>query len=104
MPVRFLPDCDRHDRVMKSQRDDTEMTDSHTPSATEHLQKLAARGQHEPKLLTREEVIMLAAHVGKEHAGIEKDIAKKAEHNPEGVTADELRALCLHILGEKKVR
>ena len=80
------------------------MTDSHKPSATEHLQKLAARGQHEPKLLTREEVTMLAAHVGKEHAGIEKEIAKKAEHNPEGVTADELRTLCNHILGEKKVR
>ncbi|MCE2564007.1 hypothetical protein [Komagataeibacter sp. FNDCF1] len=83
------------------------MTDKPTAAASEHLHKLAERGLKEPKLLQKEEVIALAQHVGKEHgraSGTEHEIAKKAQHNPEGVSAAEIQALCAHITGERTAR
>ncbi|AZV38198.1 hypothetical protein CFR75_15925 [Komagataeibacter xylinus] len=83
------------------------MTDKPTAAAREHMHKLAARGLKEPKLLQKEEVIAIAQHVAKEHgraSGTEHEIAKKAEHNPEGVSAAEIQALCAHVTGERTAR
>ncbi|BCI66599.1 MAG: hypothetical protein ABF968_03510 [Acetobacter sp.] len=72
------------------------MAHDRAPHASSSLHDLARKATHSPKLLTKEEVILLAEHVlkGGEHATEqEKEIAKKATHNPEGMEASELALL-----------
>ena len=79
------------------------MTDK-PPHETGSLHALAERAVKEPKLLSRAEVTELADFVlkGGEHASEqEREIAKKARHNPEGMEKSDLVALARKILDRK---
>ena len=65
------------------------------------MHALAERAIREPKLLTKTEVTELADFVlkGGEHASEpEREIAKKARHNPEGMEKSDIVALARQIL------
>ncbi|MBB2157440.1 hypothetical protein HLH33_14135 [Gluconacetobacter diazotrophicus] len=79
------------------------MTDR-LPHETSSLHALAERAVKEPKLLTKAEVTELADFVlkGGEHASEqEREIAKKARHNPEGMEKSGIAALARQILERK---
>jgi hypothetical protein len=66
------------------------------------IKSVAARGLREPKLLTPDEIKLIAEYVAKEaHAtSVEAAAAKKALHDPSSVTEEELKTLSGHVLGE----
>lgn len=67
-----------------------------SPHASSSLHELARKAIYTQKLLTRDELVRLADHVLKsgEHATEEeREIAKKAHHNPEGLEASHITAL-----------
>ncbi|OUI87506.1 hypothetical protein [Acetobacter tropicalis] len=75
------------------------------PHETSSLYHLAERTLAQPKLATKAEVLELATFVlkGGEHASeVEREIARKAQHNPEGVTAVELQELATKVLAGRK--
>ncbi|GAN68367.1 hypothetical protein [Acetobacter orleanensis] len=79
------------------------MTDK-LPHETSSLHALAERATKEPKLLTKAEVTELADFVlkGGEHASEqEREIAKKARHNPEGVEKADIVTLARKVLDRK---
>lgn len=81
------------------------MPHDRAPHETSSLHHLAERALAQPKLATKAEVLELAGFVlkGGEHASeLEREIAKKAQHNPEGVTAPELQALATKVLAGRK--
>ncbi|BCK74705.1 hypothetical protein AA0242T_1648 [Acetobacter aceti NRIC 0242] len=74
------------------------------PHETSSLHALAERAVKEPKLLTKAEVTELANFVlkGGEHASeLEREIAKKAQHNPEGVEKSNIVTLARKVLDRK---
>ncbi|BCI67422.1 MAG: hypothetical protein ABF968_05730 [Acetobacter sp.] len=74
------------------------------PHETSSLHALAERAVKEPKLLTKAEVTELANFVlkGGEHASeLEREIAKKAQHNPEGVEKSDIVTLARKVLDRK---
>lgn len=74
------------------------------PYETSSLHALAERAVKEPKLLTKAEVTELANFVlkGGEHASeLEREIAKKAQHNPEGVEKSDIVTLARKVLDRK---
>ncbi|MBB2202232.1 hypothetical protein [Gluconacetobacter tumulisoli] len=80
------------------------MSHDPVPHVASSLRDLGPKAMRSPKLLTKEEITRIADHVlkGGEHATeLEKEIAKKATHNPEGVVAEELAMLGKKILKDK---
>lgn len=71
------------------------------PHETSAMHHLAEKAMKQPKLLTKEEVEKLADFVHKGGEGAtetQKEIAKKALRNPEGIEASEITALAKQIL------
>ena len=77
------------------------MSHAPLPHETSTLHKLAKKAKEQPKLLTKAEVEEIANFVlkGGEHATEhQKEIAKKAMHDPKGVEAHAIVALAEQIL------
>lgn len=76
------------------------MTDK-APHETSSLFHLAERALKQPKLATKEEVRELANYVlkgGVKAGEAEREVAKKAERNPEGVEASEIESLAKTVI------
>lgn len=81
------------------------MSNDHAPHESSSLHHLAEKAHRQPKLLTKSEVEELAHFVlnkGGEGATEEqKEIAKRALHNLEGVESSDITALATQILTRK---
>ncbi|GBR45433.1 hypothetical protein [Gluconobacter roseus] len=80
------------------------MSNDHAPHESSSLHHLAEKAHRQPKLLMKSEVEELAHFVLKGAEGAteeQKEIAKRALHNPEGVESSDITALATQILTRK---
>ncbi|WP_040509442.1 hypothetical protein [Gluconobacter morbifer] len=72
------------------------MSHDHVSHPHSSMREVAQKATHSSKLLTKEEIILLAEHVAKRVGSTteeEREIAKKAIRNPEGAESHDLSKL-----------